>query len=82
MVQSRTKIQDGGRVVIPAEYRKALGLRVGDEVIVSLQDDEVSLFAPRRGIKRAQELLRRYVPKGRFLSEELIAERQAEGKGE
>ena len=39
-----TKISAGGRVVIPAEYRKALGVRTGDEVILTLDDGEVRLY--------------------------------------
>jgi AbrB family looped-hinge helix DNA binding protein len=29
-----------GRVVIPASVRKRLGIRVGDEVVLQIQDDE------------------------------------------
>lgn len=78
MLDIRTKLTDGGRIVIPAEYRQALGLHIGDELILHLQDDEVRIFTPQQAIKRAQELVRRYVPQGRSLVEELIAERRAE----
>jgi len=40
----RTKVAEGGRVVIPAEFRKALGLAVGDEVILRLEDHELRLI--------------------------------------
>lgn len=75
---ARAKLADGGRVVIPAEYRKALGLRTGDTVIMQLDDGEVRLFTLDRAIRRAQELVRQYIPEGRSLSDELIAERRAE----
>ena len=32
----RTKVVDGGRIVIPASFRRALGVGVGDEVILEL----------------------------------------------
>ena len=72
------RVAEGGRIVIPAEYRKILGLKVGDEVILVLEGEEVRLLTRRQAIKRAQEMVRRYVPEGRSLSEELIAERRAE----
>ena len=75
MLDVRTKLAEGGRIVIPSEYRQALGLHVGDEVILRLEDGEVRIFTPQQAIKRAQELVRQYVPEGRFLSDELVIER-------
>jgi AbrB family looped-hinge helix DNA binding protein len=74
----RTKIGEGGRIVIPAEYRRALGLKVGDNVTLTLDDDELRLTTRRAAIKRAQRILRQYIPEGRMLSDELIAERRRE----
>jgi AbrB family looped-hinge helix DNA binding protein len=78
MNQIKTKLGEGGRIVIPAEYRQALGLQVGDEVILRLEDGTLSIFTPRQAIKYAQDLLRPYLPEGRSLSDELIAERRLE----
>jgi AbrB family looped-hinge helix DNA binding protein len=74
----KTTIHEGGRLVIPAAYRKALGIKPGDEVILVLEDEEIRVVSTRQAIARAQTLLRRYIPKGRSLSEELIKERQEE----
>ena len=82
MVQFKVKLAEGGRVVIPAAYRKALGLHVGDEVILRLEEGEVRILTPRQAIKRAQGLVRYYVPEGQSLSDELIAERRAEAERE
>ena len=73
-----TKISEGGRVVVPAAFRKALGLKPGDPVIVVLDDEEVRLLTPRRAIRRAQEIVRKYVPEGQSLVDELIEERREE----
>ena len=76
----KTKIGKGGRLVIPAEYRKALGLKPGDEVQVALiNNGEIRVFSMHQAIKLAQNLVRRYVPKDRSLSEELIRERRENG---
>jgi AbrB family looped-hinge helix DNA binding protein len=81
MIDVRTKLAEGGRIVIPVEYRQALGLHVGDEVILHLEDGEVRIFTPQQAIKRAQELIRRYIPEERSLSDELLAERKMEREG-
>jgi AbrB family looped-hinge helix DNA binding protein len=78
MFEVRTKLAEDGRIVIPAEYRQALGLQIGDEIVLRLEDGEVRVFTPKQAIKRAQELVRRYIPQGRSLSEELINERRTE----
>ena len=35
----KTAVGEGGRVVLPSAFRKALGVNVGDEVIMTLEDD-------------------------------------------
>ena len=74
----KTIIGEGGRLVIPAAYRKALGIKPGDEVLLSLEDGEMRVVSTRQAVARAQTLVRRYVSKGRSLSGELIKERQEE----
>ena len=78
MVEIRTRLAEGGRIVIPVEYRQALGIRVWDEVILRLEDGEVRILTPQQDIKRAQELVSRYVTPERLLADELLAERRAE----
>ncbi len=80
MTSITTHVSAGGRVVIPAEIRRALGLKDGDEVIVSLDDQtgEVRIATRRQRLKQAQDLVKTRVRKGRSLSAELIAERRAE----
>lgn len=82
MTRIRTKVAEGGRIVIPAEFRRALGLDVGDEVILDLAEGQLTLLTPQQAVKRAQELVRRYVPRGRRLADELIAERRTEAARE
>lgn len=72
----KTTIRDGGRIVIPATYRKSLGLKPGDEVLMVLEDGEIRIISKRQAVARAQKLLRRYIPEGRTLSDELIQERE------
>jgi AbrB family looped-hinge helix DNA binding protein len=81
MAEVRTKIGQGGRVVVPAEYRKKLGLKPGDDVIVVLEEGEVRLLTPARAVQRAQAMVRRYIPAERRLTEELLRERREETVG-
>ena len=74
----KTKIQEGGRLVIPAGFRKALGLKTGDEVNLTLENGEIRVISLRRAIARAQGSVRQYIPEGRDLSGELIRERRQE----
>jgi AbrB family looped-hinge helix DNA binding protein len=78
----KTTIGQGGRLVIPSPYRKALGLRDGDDVVVSLKGDELRIQTTRQAIRRAQQLVRRYVPRDRSLVAELIAERRRNARRE
>lgn len=78
MNEIKTRLTEGGRIVIPVEYRQALGLQIGDELIMRLENGEVRIFTPRQAVKHAQELIRQYIPQGRSLSDELLAERRLE----
>ena len=82
MEQTATKVDRHGRIVIPAEYRRALGLREGDPVMVQLDDGELRVLTRAQAIRRAQAIVAKYVPPGRSLVDELIAERRAEAARE
>ena len=75
------KIGQGGRIVLPAQIRKALGVTTGDDLILALSDGEVRMFTRREAIRRAQGMLKHLAP-GRSLVDELIAERRAEAANE
>ncbi|HZR99383.1 MAG TPA: AbrB/MazE/SpoVT family DNA-binding domain-containing protein [Chloroflexota bacterium] len=75
---ARTRLGSGGRIVIPAEYRNALGLHEGDVVTMRLEGNEIRLYSFKEGVRRAQALVREFVPEGVSLADELIAERRRE----
>ncbi len=76
-VYYRPKLGKDGRLVIPAPYRKALGIEPGDNVMLVLGDGELRMMSTSGAVKRAQSLVRQYVGAGRRLSEELIRERRS-----
>jgi len=71
-----------GRLVIPAALREAIGMPEGGPMVASVQDGRVVLEPYAAAVARARALLRRYIPPGTLLSEELIAERRAEAERE
>lgn len=77
-----TTVGTGGRVVIPSEYRKELGIEPGDTVIVTLEDRMLRILTPQEGVRRAQALVRKYVPAGTRLVDELRAGRLEETRRE
>jgi AbrB family looped-hinge helix DNA binding protein len=85
MVQSlRTtlRVTDGGRIVIPAEVRERLGMEVGADLVLTVEDDHATLMNARSARRKARERVRKYVPADVSLSKELMAERKAESRRE
>ena len=79
---TRVRVSQNGRVVIPASFRKALGIEVGDEVLLRMHDDELRITTQQRRIQRAQRRARRYLKRGVSLVDELLAERHEAAKHE
>jgi AbrB family looped-hinge helix DNA binding protein len=74
----RARIGAGGRIVIPANLRRALGVGVGDELLLRVEDGELRAATRRAALNKAQAIVRRFVPDGVLLSDELIADRRRE----
>jgi len=80
--ETRTRVSQNGRVVIPVSFRKALGINVGDEVLLRIQDDELRITTQQRRIQRAQRRSRRYLKPRASLVDELLAERREAARNE
>lgn len=81
MSEVSVKLGAGGRLVIPGEFRAALGIAPGDTVIMVLESDGLRLLTPEQAVARAQALVRQYVAADRRLSDELVAERREDVDG-
>ena len=79
---ARTRVGEKGRVVIPASIREALGIRIGDEIVMRIEDNELRLSTLKTRLARAQQRLRKFIKPGRSLSAELIAERREAARHE
>jgi AbrB family looped-hinge helix DNA binding protein len=76
------RLNENGRVVIPAEIRRKLGLSAGDTLVFSVEGEVLKVESHRARIRRIQESMRQFIPPGRCLSDELIAERREEARRE
>jgi AbrB family looped-hinge helix DNA binding protein len=79
------RLDRAGRLVLPAPVRAELELREGDEVVFvrSVEAaDEVTLVPRKAALRRAQAIVRQYIPAGESLADELIAERREEAARE
>jgi AbrB family looped-hinge helix DNA binding protein len=82
MPAAKGKIVEGGRVILPAAFRKSMGLQKGDTVLIELHGEEVRIRPARSALRRLQEKLRDYAPASGSVADELIAERRQEATKE
>ncbi|WP_062212721.1 AbrB/MazE/SpoVT family DNA-binding domain-containing protein [Aureimonas sp. AU12] len=82
MAAAKGKIVEGGRVILPAAFRKLMGLQKGDTVLIELHGEEVRIRPARSALRRLQEKLRDYAPESGSVADELIAERRQEATKE
>jgi AbrB family looped-hinge helix DNA binding protein len=77
-MEIRTQISNSGRLVVPAKFRKALKIKAGDELVLRLENDSIRLIPLRQAVNMAQKQVRKFVPEGVALVDELIQERREE----
>jgi AbrB family looped-hinge helix DNA binding protein len=75
--QSTLTLAPNGRLVVPASMREQLGLQGGGKLLARLENGAVILEPLDTAIRRAQAMVRHYVPENSGLVDELIAERHA-----
>lgn len=80
--QQWVKVGPGGGVAVPAAFLQALGVKVGSEVQLRLEEDEIRIVPRSTVIRHVRERVRKYVPEGVSLVDELIAERRREAERE
>jgi len=82
MRQANLTIAPNGRVVIPLSMRAELGCQAGGTILARLVNGTVILEPVDAAVRRAQAMVRKYVPKGSGLVEEMISERHAAAERE
>lgn len=77
-----SRINDNGRIVIPASIRKNMGLNPGDVVVMSLEDGVLRIESQLAKIRRIQAEFKPFANPASLASDELIAERREEARRE
>ena len=78
----RSKLNDNGRIVIPAEIRSKMGIKPGDTLFLTLEGDVLKVESQMARIRRIQESMHALIPGDRLLSDELIEDRREEARRE
>ena len=76
----RVKLGEGGRLVIPAAMREALGVKPGDEMALEVVDGELRIKSYMAVIRELQAEFRKLVPEGTDVVEDFLRERREEQK--
>jgi AbrB family looped-hinge helix DNA binding protein len=83
MNKIRVRVSSSGRVGIPADVRRAMGLEEGGVVTMEMDGNDLRIRTLREGVARAQALVRQIAGDSEDLwSDELIAERRREAAKE
>jgi AbrB family looped-hinge helix DNA binding protein len=82
ILDDRVKLNENGRIVIPAAMREALQIKPGDELLLHVEDGELHVTTRMQRIRRAQELVRKHLGPNPDLVDGFIAERREAAKRE
>jgi bifunctional DNA-binding transcriptional regulator/antitoxin component of YhaV-PrlF toxin-antitoxin module len=76
-------VDNQGRVMLPAWWRKKERVGPSTELCFAVTEEGALVVETReQGLRRARALLRKYIPEGVNLSDELVADRRAEAARE
>jgi AbrB family looped-hinge helix DNA binding protein len=78
MRPTRVRLGPDGRFVIPAAFRESLAIKDGDTLIVSVEDGALQLMTIPAAVKKAQAMVRKFIPEGVSLVDELLEDRRRE----
>ena len=81
-VHRKVRVDGAGRVVLPADMRKALNLDGGQELLVSLEAGSIRLQTIDEGLAKVRKIARRRRKSGESIVNAFIAERRAESTRE
>ena len=76
------KIAQGGRILIPAEMRRQLDMEIGENVNLEVENGSLKVTSSRAALSRLQRRLKKLVPEGVSLVDELIVERRRDAANE
>ena len=82
-LRAKAKIDSAGRILVPVELRRALGVEPGQYLMMRVKEEGLmEVWTVPHGVRRVQEMIAKYVPRNVSLVDDLIAERRAEAARE
>ncbi|WP_157699823.1 AbrB/MazE/SpoVT family DNA-binding domain-containing protein [Rickettsia monacensis] len=81
----RTKLGEGGRIVIPASFRQNLHLLPGDDIVLHMKKNIIYITTPNQALAELQAMVKNYTDStGERISlvDELIKSRRLEARHE
>ena len=78
----RVRVDSAGRIVVPAGFRKALGIGAGEELLMSMDDGFVRLQTIDVALERVRAIARGKRRSDVSVVDEFIAERRREAASE
>lgn len=78
----RVTIDEAGRLVVPARFRRALDIRGREQLIMGLEGDTIQLRTTSAALARLQAIARRHRKGSGSVVDEFILERRAEAARE
>lgn len=79
---NKVRLGPAGQIAIPASILKTLGLSAGETLIAVVEDGEIRLMTIPTAVRKAQAIVRQYVPAGVSLVDELLEDRRREAERE
>ena len=74
----KVQVSPSGRVSLPAEFRRTLGVEKGGTVLMAIEDGDIRIRTVKESIRRAQAMTRELLAKsGKTLTvDDFLAERR------
>lgn len=83
MSASTSKVDNQGRIMLPAGWRRKHGIEASSELVVrERRDGSLRVETREQGIRRAQALVRRCIPAEVSLVGQLLNDRREEARRE
>ena len=81
-ISARARVSASGRLSIPADMRRALGIEKGGSVSLRLGDEGLHLKTPHQFVKRIQKMAREDGPHEKLSVDDFINWRREEARRE
>lgn len=72
------KVSDRGRIVVPAQLRRSLGLEPGEDIVLREHNGELHVVSLKQAVRQIQDRAQQCIPADVNLVDDLLEMRRAE----